>query len=450
MKWTKDTDSGSADVRVSLDNDGVIRKVELIASLEADGGDGWLGRRWIDTIGAIGADEVSLMMREAREQGVSDARRVVQRFPSGRQLPIEYKTVHLGGAAGIIAVGRNLQAVAEVQSNVVATRLVREQEAWKLRDVETLYRVLFETNHEPVLILRADDLRIQQANPAAARLYGFGAGQDLLETLSSRDREPLRTMLSMVREQGRAPGIMVRMIADRTSWIVRASLAGQEPSAVFLLQLTRVVTSRRDSLKTGPDLLATLVDRLPVPLVIIDGDGVIHRANGAFLELTQTGNATVIGESLGVWLPGSGATLLSLMAYVLGERATPSFDTMLIGYQGLESKVKLVAVGDTDIQPTRFVLLFLGDDQPDFPLSPKDQLSIVLGNVAQQIGRIPLRALLRDTGEIIERYYIRDALDLANQNRSLAADMLGLSRQSLYVKLRRYGLDTEAETTPDG
>ena len=35
---------------------------------------------------------------------------------------------------------------------------------------------------------------------------------------------------------------------------------------------------------------------------------------------------------------------------------------------------------------------------------------------------------------------IEAALELTSDNRASAAEMLGLSRQSLYVKLRRYGL----------
>ena len=40
----------------------------------------------------------------------------------------------------------------------------------------------------------------------------------------------------------------------------------------------------------------------------------------------------------------------------------------------------------------------------------------------------------------IERLGIEAALELTGDNRASAAEMLGLSRQSLYVKLRRYGL----------
>ena len=57
------------------------------------------------------------------------------------------------------------------------------------------------------------------------------------------------------------------------------------------------------------------------------------------------------------------------------------------------------------------------------------------------IGRVPLRDLVRETTDVIEKLSIEAALELTGDNRASAAEMLGLSRQSLYVKLRRFGLD---------
>jgi DNA-binding NtrC family response regulator len=42
---------------------------------------------------------------------------------------------------------------------------------------------------------------------------------------------------------------------------------------------------------------------------------------------------------------------------------------------------------------------------------------------------------------------IEAALHLTRDNRAAAAEMLGLSRQSLYVKLRRFGLGEPAADT---
>jgi DNA-binding NtrC family response regulator len=61
------------------------------------------------------------------------------------------------------------------------------------------------------------------------------------------------------------------------------------------------------------------------------------------------------------------------------------------------------------------------------------------------VGRVPLKDLVRDTADIIEKLCIEAALRLTDNNRASAADMLGLSRQSLYIKLRRYGISDAAE-----
>ncbi|WP_369122327.1 helix-turn-helix domain-containing protein [Klebsiella pneumoniae] len=47
---------------------------------------------------------------------------------------------------------------------------------------------------------------------------------------------------------------------------------------------------------------------------------------------------------------------------------------------------------------------------------------------------------------------MKQALEIAGGNRTATAELLGLSRQSLYAKLNRYGLDDkepDAEETPE-
>ncbi len=56
------------------------------------------------------------------------------------------------------------------------------------------------------------------------------------------------------------------------------------------------------------------------------------------------------------------------------------------------------------------------------------------------IGRVSLKDMVRETTDLIERLCIEAALEITRDNRASAAEMLGLSRQSLYSKLRRFGL----------
>jgi DNA-binding NtrC family response regulator len=61
------------------------------------------------------------------------------------------------------------------------------------------------------------------------------------------------------------------------------------------------------------------------------------------------------------------------------------------------------------------------------------------------VGRRPIKDIVGDTVDTIERMCIESALEFTHNNRASAAEMLGLSRQSLYVKLRKFGILSETD-----
>jgi transcriptional regulator PpsR len=60
--------------------------------------------------------------------------------------------------------------------------------------------------------------------------------------------------------------------------------------------------------------------------------------------------------------------------------------------------------------------------------------------ITQQVGRVPLKDLVRQSTDLVEKLCIETALDLTGDNRASAAELLGVSRQGLYAKLNRYNL----------
>ena len=110
------------DITLLLDMEGVIREATLSPAMGAESVDGWLGRPWVEIAGEMGGDKVKRMVDDARVSGISAFRQINQRFPSGLEIPMEYTTVLLGGRAGMLAIGKNLQAVAELQSRLIAAQ----------------------------------------------------------------------------------------------------------------------------------------------------------------------------------------------------------------------------------------------------------------------------------------------------------------------------------------
>ncbi len=427
--------------------DGVITDVSLANAVSGEGVHDWIGRPWADTVEDIGGDKIRRMVAEARANGVSHSGQITQRFPSGLELAIEYNTVLLGANVGLVAVGKNLRAVAGVQSGLIAAQHAREQDAWKLRAVETRHRLLFECSHEPLLQIGGTDLQIIDANPAAVRAGALDAGRDFVATLAPADRASFRALLARVADDGRAPRIVLHIGPTETPWLVRATLAASPPDAGFLLQLSHYasgITARPDAVS-----LENLIERLPDSFVLMDPDGIVLRANRAFFDLVQAvAPGSVIGQPLTRWLQHPGADAGVLIANVQRHRIVRSFSTTLQGELGTSVEVEISAAGNRDVKPQQ-----IGASLRDVSRRQAIQTEPLLGplvKLADQIGHVPLLQLVRDTGGLIERHYIEGALGRVNGNRTAAAELLGLSRQSLYAKLSRYGMGGNAEDKAAG
>jgi transcriptional regulator PpsR len=117
------------------------------------------------------------------------------------------------------------------------------------------------------------------------------------------------------------------------------------------------------------------------------------------------------------------------------------YATTLRGEHGTSTDVELSAVAFTNGDQTchGFAIRNVGA-RLGSPSSQTRTLPRSVDQMTELVGRVPLKELVRDATDVIERLCIEAALELTGDNRASAAEMLGLSRQSLYVKLRRYGM----------
>jgi transcriptional regulator PpsR len=441
------------DVTLVLDWDGVIRDASVSANIAKEGLEGWVGRHWTETVGETAGEQVRRMVEDARDRGVSAFLQVTQRFPSGLEVPIEYTTVRLGGQAGLIAVGKSLQAVQELQTRLVAAQQAREQDYWKLREIEMRSRLLFDASSEAVLIISATDLRIIEANPAAIRELGLAPGWDFAQEVAPRDRGNFRELLSRAREHGRTPGVLMHLGATDASWLLRVSLMAREPEPVFLIQLAPATPDPIRGLpRAVPPRTDELLEGLPDAFVVLDAEGRVRRANRAFLDLVQCATeGAVLGEPLGRWLatPGQDAGVLLRTLREHGE--VRLFTTTITGILGTDAVVEISGTASSKGGPLALGLLIRDIDRRSNQPDDTSEMRAALTEVLRDMGRLPLPVLVRNTAAVVERACIEQALREANGNRTAAADALGLSRQSLYAKLERYSLqdvrDTDEDTT---
>ncbi|WP_294533286.1 transcriptional regulator PpsR [uncultured Rhodoblastus sp.] len=427
------------DITLTLDREGVITGVAPSDCFKDDALDSWRGRTWSETIPPDAVARVAKAMKASLESGESFCFRVCQQFPSGRELSIEYTTVSLGERAGVVAIGRSLEGLSELQTRLVATQKEREQDFWKLRDIESRYRALLDASNEAVALVRASTMRVIEANVMAARTLGLVPGAEFVPDLPARDRKQLEAALELVRAQGRAPSIVLNL-NDASRWTLTASFVTREPDAIYLLRMS-VLDGEAESQDDVCDVEQILF-RLPDALVIVDREGAILKANPAFLDLAQLGVESVaVGQSLGRWLCYPGEDVSAILGHVQSRGDLRMLRCRLEGELGSVSEVEVSAVGDRSRRLRHVGLLIR--DLGSRSARPAQHAALEPGDLAG--GDAPphetLDAVVRASVETIERRYIQQALAKYDGNRTLAARYLGLSRQTLHVKLNRYKLD---------
>lgn len=442
--------AAAADVALVIDADGTVRDVACNSdeiARELGDGSAWRGRPWGETVSLDSRGKTAELLRAAADGQAPGWRHLNVVGPRGGSVPLLFSTVRIGHDGRFVAFGRDLRPIAALQQRLVDAQASLERDYARLRHAETRYRLLFQMSSDPVLVIDSESGRIVEVNPATERLFGAAGrpeiGQDFLSIFSPDARRAVELLLAGVRAAGRGDDVRAALGEDARVVDVSASLFRQDNAVFFLVRLLAVATADEVASGAKPkSKLLKLMESAPDGFVVTGQDGRIVTANGAFLEMTQLATEDQArGEPLARWLGRPGVDLEVLLANLRERGPVRLFPSTLRGEYGAQAEVEISAVS------------VMNGGKPCFGFAIRDvgpRLAAGVGvrremprsvqQLSELIGRVPLKDLVREATDVIERLCIEAALELTNDNRASAAEMLGLSRQSLYVKLRRYGL----------
>jgi transcriptional regulator PpsR len=298
------------DVMLRLDPRGRITHVSLANKLARLDAGALLGRLWVSTVDAHSTRKAERMLEDTAERDVSAFRQVNQCFPGQTSHLVEYTLVRLGEEAGIVAVGRCLDQEAQLQAQFLDAQREVEREAWKIREMESRYRLIFDHSSEALVLVRAANLRVVEANGAALRALELPAecargdgGHDFLDWVDGQDQERFLAALERTRHGSRAPALLLHLGPRRRPWLVRASLATADTGNLYLLQCDPADGGPASA--TSPELafLDGLVHGEGDAFVVVDGTGMVVFANAAATRLTGGSEGKdLVGRLASQWL----------------------------------------------------------------------------------------------------------------------------------------------------
>lgn len=443
--------TANSDVAVVIGHDSrVIDVAYRDKGLKAWDVEDWIGRPWTDTVTVESRDKIAEMLEDSAKGAMTRSRQVNHPGKSGRDLPVGYRLVSLSGWPHRVALGTDLRPMAEMQQRLIRSQIEMEKDYRRLRDIESRYRILFHLAIEPLVVVESQTLKILDANEGAARLVDKPVrklvGSSVAAMFARPDQSMVTDVLTLLGSRAQADVFRARPANGESQMEVRVTPFREYGRTNLLVCLAHEDAAAAHEETSLDATMLSMIDGLPEGIVVIDDDGRIVQANPAFLDMIRVVSVDrVEGKGLDNWLGGSSVDLQVLMSNLREHGAVRRFSSVVRDELGGSDAVEVSA--------TRI-------DMPDATLFGFTLREQVRGDAGQAgvglpgsavpftdlVGRVPLKDLVRDNADIIERMCIEAALRLTDNNRASAADMLGLSRQSLYIKLKRYGISDVDDT----
>lgn len=436
------------DVTLVIDSAGVIRDMAVPnAELDAQGVRDWVGQPWRSVVTIESQPKVAEMLDDSSQPG---RWRQVNHLVAGSEVPLRYLMMRSAADGSVIAIGREMRAAAALQQRLLQTQQSLERDYIKMRQAEARYRMLFDLGTEPILIVDAATRRIRESNPAALAVLGVKEGaladQPIATIVMPEDRESFIAHLGAASASDDLAPLAVRLADDQGDAQISVRLFRHGRAALLLVRIvaaTPILAEAPHTLGTGVGAaIGSVIEHMPDAFVLTDAALTILVANAAFVELAGAASADrVIGASLGLWLGRPGIDLDLILAQIREHDAVRNVATILRSETGAQEEIELsgVAAPQDDSVCYGFTIRNVGRRLRSVVPTERDVPRSV-EQLTELVGRMSLKDIVRESTDLIERLCIEAALAYTSDNRASAAEILGVSRQSLYSKLHRHGL----------
>lgn len=366
------------------------------------------------------------------------------------QYPVRYTFHRFGHENAALLLGRDLRPIAETQQQLVQAQIALEQGYEARREFDARYRVLLANTKQAVAFVSVQTGRVEDTNEAAAGLLGLSAdalrGSTFAQHFVGRTNVELTESLmnaTLSEDDGRVTLTASRSQAKLVVHPVVFRAGGQRvmmcrlaPQSGSITQTDAVSGHALALFRSGSDAM-----------LFMSAKGIIVSVNESFLDMVGAAHLSdVVGRSFGDLL-GRGQIDLS----VLTEEPKRSgnmriYATRLVNDLGSKIAVEISAthLAEGDVPVIGCIIRDVSRTETARSTSGTAPLSQGSAeptrSVMDLVGSASLKDIVAETTDVVEKMCIETAVELTGNNRVAAAEMLGLSRQSLYVKLRKYGL----------
>jgi transcriptional regulator PpsR len=437
------------DINIILDTRGKILQIKTPAGSILKNLNSWINKNIYDFLTIESKEKLNFHLTSLSDLSQSSTKWFELNHISENtgEFPVKYKGFKAANKKNVILIGNDLSPVAEIQKKFVNSQLALEREYSRYRSFETKYKALIEFSEEPLFLLDGVTGKILNLNDSAAKIINEKrdklVGTSLSKFFNFKNKSEFIELLKsdeIVKNYNSSKNIKSKANFNFQSSIFRAE---NEICIIVRLQKENEVKVKENELN---NILNKFYDNTRYGIVFTDSIGTIKYVNDSFISLCKIENQQLLIERpFSDFLARGIIDMKVLIEATLENGSTMPFKTQLISNYDIKTEIEITST-KTSINFVDYIC-FLISHRPN-ESEPETENNINENVVSEKatkkimklVGSAPLKDLVADTSDIVEKICIETALKMTKNNRVATAEMLNLSRQSLYVKLRKYNL----------
>lgn len=404
----------------------------------------WVGQNWEETVSLESRIKVQTLIKDAKELGASRLRQINIAIPGATDLPFLCGTIYLPSSKRIVALYRDLHEVSLLQQRLIVAQQTIDLNYARLREMETRNRILFQIAASENIIIDSVHFKILEANTQFVGMVGEPIkkiiGKSFLDYLAKKDLAAVREALTKA-SYGSEKIEFNASFNSSNIFFIAAPFRNANQSLI-LLAFKAIQNNEIAGINGSQTLALFALENSADAFVVTDLKGLIISTNHAFRKMIMVEKPDqLLHESLEIWLERASIDLKVMLSNLQTERSIKLFTTAIRDAFGAFHPVEISASAMTSPKACiGFSIREVGSRiRPHYQFG--EGISRSNEDLTQLVGRLPLKKILNETTDLIEELCIKAALDLSRGNRVAASEMLGVSRQSLYIKLRKFGLN---------
>jgi transcriptional regulator PpsR len=411
---------------------------------------GWPGSPFAKLCDGASAQKIADRLKDLKQRADAGEEapfrwvEVIHTFSPNHSTSVRYALHWLNDSNEVLALGIDQRPIIEIQQQLLNAQIALERDYEAQREIDTRYRLLMDFTSDCVVLVSATSGRVVDINHHAAQLLG-GARADLVDTpfaekFTGRRKEDLLSGLSAALPADTPAPLEVEVKTTQRRLLLTAKMFRAAGEPLVLIRMDDPETgSMADSTLTAN--LRQLFHRGVDAIVFCNKDGVVLSASETFLNLTDApGLPSVRGRSVADFLARGTVDLKVILDNARRAGQLRMYQTKLKTDFDAQLPVEISATWlDDRVDPVLALVIRNATNMAALRADPAMPEAGMRG-VMELVGSSTLKDIVAETTNVIEKICIETAIELTRNNRVAAAEMLGLSRQSLYVKLRKYGM----------